>query len=239
MLAPMQNVIKYACLTMLREAGMIVRRIMSIWVGIPVLLGSLQALAGWPAQKELPWWVLLVIVTVAVLWFTFWTLGKRAYDLEQERKPKIIFTKPRKRSSFKDTEMYIHLEIGIKNISSIEDLSNCQVEMTELRLEGGIDFYKDFPLPISLRTMHQIGDRPKGRFNLDANREKFISVANISLKQHEDIIEIQHDGSYCPKISRNNYKMKLKAYPGGIEKLFLLKVKKQDEEEIIPLSENT
>ena len=188
--------------------------------------------------REVPyaWAFLPLLIWVSIAYVRRWS---KFNDLEQKRKPKIAFTVPRKRSSFKDTEMYIHLEIGIKNISSIENLSNCQVEMTELRLEGDIDFYKDFPLPISLRTMHQIGDRPKGRFNLDANREKFISVANISLKQHEDIIEIQHDGPYCPKISRNNYKMKLKAYPGGIEKLFLLKVKKQNEEEIIPLSENT
>ena len=188
---------------------------------------------------EISWWM---IAFFAILPIASWSIGgllRKVATLERKIEPKIAFTAPRKRNSFKDTEMYIHLEIGIKNISSIENLSNCQVEMTELRLEGGIDFHKDFPLPISLRTMHQIGDRPKGRFNLDANREKFISVANISSKQHEDIIEIQHDGPYCPKISRNNYKMKLKAYPGGIEKLFLLKVKKQDEEEIISLSENT
>lgn len=149
------------------------------------------------------WGWFTIAVLISILGITY-LIGRRAYRLEEERKPRIVIAyDPESASSA--TLVMRHIKIEVQNTGA-EILHNCVVNLEDLTPNNGQ------PRTAALITEMQEG-RTGGEFTLRPNQKKYIEVARLN-EQAQDDIALQYESrEFQRTIPRNNtYYFHLFAY---------------------------
>jgi hypothetical protein len=95
--------------------------------------------------------------------------------------------------------------IEVKNQSPTEGLSDCLARIEELTSANGEEIMSYEPLA----TENQVGDRPRGRFNLDPDQTKRVVLAEPVAGSHHFVVRIL-GAQRTKKLERGDYKLRLR-----------------------------
>lgn len=188
------------------------------------VIGIYKALRAWlPSYgiepPNLPTWEIAVGL---VLVFVVWWLLQRVVEVEKELEPKLIvsfgegppyeITEPMNA----DGHAQRFFRVKVENASA-KDLDNCLVMLEEMQTEKG-QIYPNRYVPVGLTTDHQLlQERRKGVLKLRGKQYKFVVVACLDEKASDsEIAFLYENDKYANTVPRNNYKITLIAYGGGI-----------------------